>query len=427
VIRAASPKLGAYAGLGAFGLLAALVLGRPELAAVGAPFALLAALGLALARDPHVDVGVSLDRERVLEGEEVLATLDVESPARLEHLELVLVLPSGLALTEGRNPVLLRLAPDELRTLELRLRCDHWGGYVVGDVALRGRDPLGLFRYEQRLRRPRPLRVYPRPEELRALLPPLETQVFTGNQVSRTKGEGIEFADLRPFVPGDRVRRINWRASARRGALWVNERHPERNTDVIVFLDTFTEARGEDWSRGGTLDMAVRAAATLAGRYLQRKDRVGLVSFGGVLAWLLPATGPVQLYRIVESLIDTEITLSYAWKDVDVIPKRTLPPKALILAVTPLLDERAVGTLLDLRARGFDLAVIEVSPVPFVEPGSSPTDRLAHRVWLMKRRTLRARYERVGVPIVEWRDGVPLASPVEEVTAFRRHARHARA
>jgi uncharacterized protein (DUF58 family) len=424
VIRRVSPKLGAYAGLGAFGLLAALVLGRPELAAVTAPFALVAALGLALAPEPRIALGVGLDRERVLEGDEVTATVEVRSRRRVEHLELVLVLPPGLRLVEGRNPVLLRLAAHEPRPLELRLRCERWGGYVLGDVALRARDPFGLFTHERRLQGRSPLRVYPRPEELRELLPPLETQVFTGNQVSRAKGEGIEFADVRPFVPGDRVRRINWRASARRGALWVNESHPERNTDVIVFLDTFTEARGE--AGRGTLDMAVRAAATLAGRYLQRKDRVGLVSFGGVLAWLLPATGPVQLYRVVESLIDTEITLSYAWKDVDVIPRRTLPPKALILAVTPLLDERAVATLLDLRARGFDLAVVEVSPVPFVEPGPGELDRLAHRLWLMKRRVLRSRYERVGVPIVEWRDGMPLAAPVEEVTAYRRHARHAR-
>jgi uncharacterized protein (DUF58 family) len=424
VIRRVSPKLGAYAGLGAFGLLAALVLSRPELAAIAAPFALLAALGLALAPELSIDVGVTLDRERVLEGDEVTTTLDVRSRGRLEHLEVALVLPLGLELVDGRNPVLLRLSAGAPRTLELRLRCGRWGGYVLGDVALRARDPLGLFTYEQRLLRRSPLRVYPRPEELRELLPPLETQVFTGNQVSRAKGDGIEFADLRPFVPGDRVRRINWRASARRGALWVNESHPERNTDVIVFLDSFTEARGEVGT--GTLDMAVRAAATLAGRYLQRKDRVGLVSFGGVLAWLLPATGPVQLYRVVESLIDTEITLSYAWKDVDVIPRRTLPPKALIVAVTPLLDERAVGTLLDLRARGFDLAVIEVSPVPFAAPGPTELDRLAHRIWLMKRRALRAHYERVGVPVVEWRDGTPLAAPVEEVAAFRRHARHAR-
>ena len=87
-------------------------------------------------------------------------------------------------------------------------------------------DRFGLLVFEQPLELPRPLKVYPRGEELRALLRPLETQAFAGNQIPRVRGEGIEFADLRPFVPGDRIRRINWRATARRGEPWVNETHP---------------------------------------------------------------------------------------------------------------------------------------------------------------------------------------------------------
>ena len=47
------------------------------------------------------------------------------------------------------------------------------------------------------------------------------------------------------------------------------------------------------------------------------------------------------------------------------IPRRMLPPNALVIALSPLLDQRSVGALLDLRARGYDLAVIDVSPVPF--------------------------------------------------------------
>ena len=194
----------------------------------------------------------------------------------------------------------------------------------------------------------------------------MATQPFTGNEVARQKGDGLEFADLRPFAPGDRVRSINWRASARRaatGELVVNDRHPERNTDVILFLDSFAEARDAERS---TLDLAVRAAATLASRYLERRDRVGIVSFGGILRWLVPGMGAAQRYRIVDSLLETEIVFNYAWKDVSVIPSRTLPPQALVLAVTPLLDERSVAALLDLRARGYDLAVVEVSPEPFV-------------------------------------------------------------
>src|SRR5204863_319240 len=114
---------------------------------------------------------------------------------------------------------------------------------------------------------------------VKSCVAPRETQLFTGNRVSRATGEGLEFADLREFVPGDRIRRINWRASARRGELWVNEFHAERNADVILFLDSFIDARRSD---RGTLDEAVRAAATLTERYLLEKDRVGLVNFGGV-------------------------------------------------------------------------------------------------------------------------------------------------
>jgi len=193
---------------------------------------------------------------------------------------------------------------------------------------------------------------------------------------------------------------------------------------VIVFLDTFVQARETEES---TLDVAVRAAATLADRYLGRKDRVGLVSFGGYLNWLLPGSGLVQLYRIVDSLLDTEIILSYAWKGVDVIPSRTLPPKALVIAVSPLLDERAVTTLLDLRARGFDLVVIEVSPVGFASSAEGEREELAYRLWQLKREALRARYERFGVPVVEWRQDLPLEAALAEVGAFRRQARYVRA
>jgi uncharacterized protein (DUF58 family) len=142
-----------------------------------------------------------------------------------------------------------------------------------------------------------------------------------------------------------------------------------------------------------------------------------------VLNWLLPSTGVTQLYRIVDSLLDTEIVLNYAWKDLEIIPRRTLPPKALVIALTPLLDERATGALLDLRARGFDLSIVEISPVPFVEPGEREHEQLAYRIWRLKREALRGHYERSGIPIVAWDDEVPLVAALEEVRAFRRYAR----
>lgn len=419
--RHVTPKLVAYATLSAVGLLAALIVGRPELVALTAPFLLALAAGLSLASTPRLEVEVELDRQRALEGETIEARIELTAGGPVDRLELYLRLPPGTELEEGRNPVALRVRPREQRTVEFSVRAARWGGHVLGPTYVRARDPLGLLVWEGIAPTRLDLRTYPREEVLRRVLQPTETQVFSGNEVARARSEGIEFADIRPWAPGDSLKRVNWRASARDGDLWVNEAHPERNTDVILFVDSFAEARQDGSS---TLDLAVRATAALADAYIRRRDRVGLIGFGGILRWLTPGTGQVQLYRIIDALLDTQIVLSYYWREIDVIPRRTLPPNALVIALTPLLDPRSVGALLDLRGRGIDLAVIDVSPVPFTQRPAGGLDAIAHDVWTLRRSALRHRLQRSGVSVAEWRLDTQLQSVLEEVQAFRRHARH---
>jgi uncharacterized protein (DUF58 family) len=423
VTRAATPKLGAYAGLAALGMLAALAIRLPELVVLAAPFALVAAAGVAGVRSPELAAEFTLDRERVLEGEELAAELVLEAAVGAPRIEVLLDVPRGVTVAET-NPRLIRLAGGERRTFSLRLSCGRWGAYNIGRIYLRTHDGFGLFRHEAVLDRRLPLKVYPTEEAVRGLLRPLETQVFSGNHPARQKGEGIEFADLRPYVAGDRARQVNWRASARHGELWVNEHHPERNADVVIFLDSFTEARQ---GMRSTLDPALRAAASLVARYLRQKDRVGFVSFGGLLNWLLPATGARQLYRIVDAMLDTQIVLSYAWKDVDIIPRRTLPPKALVIALTPLLDDRSANVLLDLRGRGFDLVVVEISPMELLAQPRGELEELASRLWQLRRDAVRGRFERAGVPLAMWDDESSLAAALEEVGTYRRYAGSVRA
>jgi uncharacterized protein (DUF58 family) len=419
VTRSADARLVAYAALAAAGLVAALGLRRAELAVVAAPFALLVALGVRSAA-PELRAWFDLDRERALEGDELDVTLTVRAPTGVDRLELGLVLPPELEVADGRNPVALRLAPGEERELPLRIRCRRWASVEVGDLRLRARDRIGLVRFEGRIDRRRPLKIYPTPERLREVVSPAHTQAATGSEVARLRAEGLEFADTRPFVTGDLVRSVNWRATARRGSLVVNERHPDRNADVVVFLDSFAEARS---SGEGTLEHAVRVAATLSSRFLQRRDRVGLVTFGGVLRWLEPGSGLVQSYRLVDALLETGVEFSYAWKDVNVIPARTLPPRALVVAVTPLLDERSVAALVDLRGRGHDLVVLEISPEPYVDPGEEASDLLALRLWKLQRGELRSRFERLGVAVSTLLPDTSLEEALEEVRAYRRHAR----
>ncbi len=421
--RTAAPKLGAYAVLSALGLMAALVLGRPELLALSAPFLLAVAAGLALATRPRLAVDVQLGSERALEGDDVDATIVLEAGTPIDRLDLYLMLPAEIEVSDGTNPVSLRLAAGTRRELELKLHARRWGGHVLGPVVARMRDPLGFLAWETVLAPQRQLRVYPREDVLRRILQPRETQVYAGNEVSRYKGEGLEFADIRLWASGDPVKRVNWRASARRGELYVNDLHPERNTDVILFVDSFAEARQ---ANEGTLDLAVRATTTLADAYIRRRDRVGLIGFGGILRWLTPGMGLVQLYRVVDALLDTEIVLSYYWKEIDVIPRRTLPTSALVIALSPLLDQRSVGALLDLRARGFDLAVVDVSPVPFTPRPAGGLDAVAYDIWKLRREALRHRLTRAGAAVAEWRSDEPLQAALEEVRAFRRYARHAR-
>jgi uncharacterized protein (DUF58 family) len=416
-----SPKLALYAALAAASFVAALALGRPELVGLGAPFAFVLAVGLSFPPPARPRVSFGLSRARALEGEEIEAELLLSNPGAACEAQLALTLPRGVRLVEdGPSVHVLRLEQGQRRRISVRLVCDHWGVYRLGDLHLRTSDRARLRQIDARMVGAGTLRVYPSRERMQSLVKPYETQPYAGNRVARVKAEGIEFADIRPYVPGDRVRRLNWRASSMGQTLYVNQQHPERNSDVILFLDSFAEARRQD---EGTLDLAVRAAASLAGHYLPLQDRVGVVGFGGIVRWLTPAAGTLQSYRIAEALLETEINFSYVWKGIEVLPPRSLTPQALVIALSPLLDERGMHALLDLRRRGFDLVVIDVSPVPFAGSPDDPVDEQALRLWRLWRETQRLRYLALGVPVTEWVGDEPLATVVKEVEAFRRFAR----
>ena len=406
--------------LAALGLVGALALRRPELAVVAAPFALVVAFG-SRARDPNVVVTFAMRAERTLEDADEDVTVTVRSERAVDRLELLLDLPSGVQVVDGDAAQSLRLRAGEERELDVAIRCVRWGVYDVGALKVRARNPWRLVTWEGRVEASHRLKVYPRPLTLRRLLAPMETQAFPGSQVARTKGDGVEYADIRDFVPGDRVRSINWRASARRQGLVVNERHPERNADVVIFVDSFADVRDGERS---VLDDAVRAAAALAERYLEHRDRVGLVGFGGVLRWLQPGMGATQRYRLVETLLETGVAPTYTWRDVNVIPARILPPAALVLALSPLVDPRFVMALEDLRGRRYDVAVVEVDPVPLVRPGRTEVELAAHRLWLLERDVHKWRLESRGIGIATWGDGA-LDTVLEEVRTFRRYARTA--
>jgi len=415
-----SARLRSGAAACALLLLAAIGLRRPELVAVAAPLGLALVAGGARLAAPDLEGRATLEPLRAVEGDEVELEIELRSASGIPALELHMPSPAGLQ-PVGTLPVRrLGLEAGRPQLLRQRYRCLHWGGYALGAGGLVARDRFGLYSYRLPDAEPVPLRVYPRFERPLVRPVPRRPQLSVGGDVARIKGEGIEYADVREYAAGDRVRRVNWRLTARRGRPYVNEHHPERNADVVLFVDSFGDDGG--WALA-PLDQAVRAASALADMYLRRRDRVGVIGFGGVLRWVLPGAGAVQTYRILDSLIDTRIVASAAWRGVEVIPVRTLPAGALVLALSPLVDERTLAALTNLRARGFDLAVVEISAEPFLPPARTPSEQLARRLWRLHRGHLRSGLAELGVQVVEWRADERLDTALVGLREARRWAR----
>ena len=420
------PKLTLYAAVGLAGIALGPLLGRAELVLFGAPF--LIALLLDLTAPRPVTVTAELDplSEQLVEGDELTVVLEVVSDATV-RAEVALVLPAELQLTDGENPRTVSLRAGEPLRLAYPVRCVRWGVAEIGPAAIRAFTPFGIVRSEQELAVTALTRILPSEPSLRELVRPLETQLFAGNQRARAKAsDGFEFADLREYQSGDRPRSINWRASARRGDLQTNQRHLERNADVTILIDSFGNGAREN---GSTFDDAVRAASALVRHSVAQRDRVGLINLGGTVRWVELRSGVRQLYQIVGTLLEAEVARRTFGEQLGAVPRRVLSPGALVIALTPLLDGRSVDILLELRARGYDLIVVEVVAEPRIMSGVEveAEDEQALRLWRVVREGLRARFLRNGIPLVRWQPGMELEESLGEVRSFRRSGQRARA
>ena len=197
-----------------------------------------------------------------------------------------------------------------------------------------------------------PLTVLPAVPPFAAADPALPARLRAGNHRSRQQGPGVEPVAVRPYATGDRLRQVDWRTTSRTGALHVRATTTDSATDVVVLLDTLSDAGPP----GGTvLDTAVRAAAGIVDHYLAFGDSVGLVQYGGHLRTLAARSGRGQLARAEEWLLEVRPPLNA------LVAERSEPwtptsrhTAALVVALTPLLDERTAVLLATLRRAGRD-------------------------------------------------------------------------
>ena len=238
---------------------------------------------------------------------------------------------------------------------------------------------------------------------------PLRTRAYAGSVPARQGGAGIAFYGVREYQPGDPLRWVNWRMSARhRHQVFTNEFEQERVADVGLILDARrrSDVRGSD---GMLFEHAVAATASLALAFLNDGNRVGLLVYGGLLNWTFPGYGKLQRKRILEALARAETGGSMVFESFDYLPTRFFPAKSQLVLVSPLCDSDP-PMLVHLRARGYQLLVISPDPVSFEARmlGARPDVELAARIALLERALLLRKLRRAGIQVVDWQVDQPL-------------------
>ena len=405
------------------GILFGVLLKRIETLFLIIPFLCVIFLSFLVDAEPKFSIRHSISPLRLYEGDTLKVSVEIEAHSDIPALELLDPLPESAGLGPGdSNFILTSLKTGQIQDLTYMLKANRRGRFTCGELIVRVHGLSGMIYRESRIDCKKSFTVYPHVSFIRRSINPATTQVNSGNYTSRRAGNGIEFANIRPYTPGDVVRQINWPRSLRWDKLYVNEFLPEHNADVIIMIDSMTNVGGRELN---TLDLCVRAAASLAYSLIRRKDRVGLIDYGGIFRWVPPGIGIKHWHRLMERLVEAEVNFSYVDKSLESVPRRILPPQSLVLALTPLVDERFITSLWDLSARRFDVVVIVPSALGVLEEveGTSVLNETAGLLWKMERGFLFDDLRRAGMGVLEWGHHEPMEILVHRVAQWQRKVR----
>ncbi|KAF0958772.1 DUF58 domain-containing protein [Rhodococcus sp. T7] len=282
---------------------------------------------------------------------------------------------------------------------EYLVSADRWGRYIPA-LIVTARAGGGLLTATARVPAAE-LRIFPLAPPMPTPLPHAPLPDRIGAHRTRRFGSGVEFGDIRPHAPGDPLRSVNWPVSARRGRLHVTERIMDRAADVVAVLDTTPQAPGP---ASESLDRTVRGATQVVQTALQRGDRAGVVAHGLRLQWLGADIGRRQFYRILDTVLDgggaPSIDAGGAVEGT-LVPRVALPPRAVVIAFSTMLDTGFALSLLELRRRGHVVVAVDVLRGP---PFERELDPMTGRMWRLERRNMYRNMGVLGVPVVAWED-----------------------
>ncbi len=390
----------------------ALIWRRPDLLVIATPFAVVTAWSALTRPSASPTFDDSLGHTTVREGEATIWRGTVDGPPEVDLAVAVLDHDAWIE-TRPSSGVVTALADGGNASLEVPVRSTRWGVRTIERIQVVAVSPWAAYRWST-VTTPRPFVTLPVPGVFDVGASPRPNDGLVGLHRSTRSGEGNEFAGLRAFRSGDRMRRINWARSLRSGELQVNGTWADLDTHVALVVDATDDvgiSEGVD-GRSSSLDVTVRAAAAIAEHYSPRGERVSLQTFGARVAQTVPpGTGRAQLRRLLESL--ARINPGGSASAGGPLISRTSGGRMTVV-LSPLISPHALDLAVSLGRRGMSVVVIDTLPEHVLDHDDDLT-ALAWRIRLLERRREVRMVSAAGIAVVEWRGPGSLDNVIRDI------------
>jgi uncharacterized protein (DUF58 family) len=243
------------------------------------------------------------------------------------------------------------------------------GRHKLGGMALRVGRPGGLMQRDLRLPIEEDIKIYPRfatSDEYR-LLARINQQDESVRRPRRTHGRGTDFESLSNYNPGDDLRTVDWKVSAKRGSLISKNLQTERGQQISVLIDS-GRLMAEKIGPLSRFEYALNAAVMLSYVGQKRGDTVAMATFSDrIESFVPPVRGAAIMRRVLESLSGVEVRQveSDYWQVVGQVMSR-LKRRSLVVMMTDVLDSAgSLGLMTNLMraaSRHLVLCVVLIEP-----------------------------------------------------------------
>jgi uncharacterized protein (DUF58 family) len=361
-----------------------------------------------------------ISSSRIFEDGEIEVTLRLQNKSNLAKIvEVRDRVPEVMRVKKGANYVLMELGPQRETTIKYTIETPLRGFYTIGPVCIRIQDAFGLFHNEREVNLYDDFLVFPKMEDIKdALIKSRVPKIFTGAVNIRNPGEGSNFYNLREYIPGDPMKKVNWAATARSGGkMMVNEYERDAVSDIILIIDSRSVSETGPVSRN-SLVYSTRAAASLSQYFLSRRDSVGLVVYSDEIVSVDRDTGKKQLYVLLTKLAGA---IAKGNTPLKVVTNRIMPHinrGSPIIILSPLEDDPTiVDAVRDLRARNFDVTVLSPSSLEF-EFDAKRLDRTGYEVLKTERDILMSELRGLGAFVMDWEPDMMLNTALAGARGF---------